>query len=162
MHKQKRLSGFTIVELLIVIVVVAILATISIVAYTGTQNRTYDSIVQSDLANMAKKIELEAADNSGQYVIPSAVTGVKISKHAYSLTYSNLYYCRNTSTNQFAISGRSKSGKQYKYVNGTISEHGSILQSTQTCDLIGQSTPTGNIQYGWDIATQAWRSWLED
>lgn len=32
-------SGFTIVELLIVIVVIAILATISVVAYTGIQSR---------------------------------------------------------------------------------------------------------------------------
>ena len=32
-------SGFTIVELLIVVVVIAILAAISIVAYAGIQNR---------------------------------------------------------------------------------------------------------------------------
>jgi prepilin-type N-terminal cleavage/methylation domain-containing protein len=36
---QKSRSGFTIVELLIVIVVIAILATISIVAYNGIQTR---------------------------------------------------------------------------------------------------------------------------
>src|SRR5690606_26457029 len=36
---RKSISGFTIVELLIVIVVIAILATISIVAYTGIQQR---------------------------------------------------------------------------------------------------------------------------
>lgn len=36
-------SGFTIVELLIVVVVIAILAAITVVAYTGIQNRTYDS-----------------------------------------------------------------------------------------------------------------------
>lgn len=40
MHKRhKRGEGFTIVELLIVIVVIAILAAISLVTYTGFQNR---------------------------------------------------------------------------------------------------------------------------
>ena len=36
---SKRQAGFTIVELLIVIVVIAILAAVSVVAYTGIQNR---------------------------------------------------------------------------------------------------------------------------
>ena len=42
---RKSSSGFTIVELLIVIVVIAILATISIVAYNGIQNRAYNAKV---------------------------------------------------------------------------------------------------------------------
>lgn len=46
---KKSVSGFTIVELLIVIVVIAILATISIVAYTGIQTRANASAVLSDL-----------------------------------------------------------------------------------------------------------------
>lgn len=41
----KNRSGFTIVELLIVIVVITILATISIVAYNGIQNRAYNAKV---------------------------------------------------------------------------------------------------------------------
>lgn len=36
---RKSVSGFTIVELLIVIIVIAILATISVVAYNGVQQR---------------------------------------------------------------------------------------------------------------------------
>lgn len=38
-HMRKATSGFTIVELLIVIVVIAILASISVVAYNGIQQR---------------------------------------------------------------------------------------------------------------------------
>ena len=38
-YKSKKTSGFTIVELLIVVVVIAILAAISIVAYNGIQER---------------------------------------------------------------------------------------------------------------------------
>ena len=50
-------SGFTIVELLIVIVVIAILATISIVAYSGIQARAKTSSGQMTASNIIKKIE---------------------------------------------------------------------------------------------------------
>lgn len=52
--KQK---GFTIVELLIVIVVIGILAAISIVAYNGIQNRAKYSAAQSLASNIVKKVE---------------------------------------------------------------------------------------------------------
>lgn len=53
----QRNSGFTIVELLIVIVVIAILAAITIVAFRGVQTRAHDSSVQSDLNGMQKKVQ---------------------------------------------------------------------------------------------------------
>ena len=53
-----HIKGFTIVELLIVIVVIAILAAISVVAYTGIQNNAHDTAVKSDLANFANQIQM--------------------------------------------------------------------------------------------------------
>lgn len=49
-------SGFTIVELLIVIVVVAILAAISLIAYTGFQTRAHAAAVVSDLRATEKAL----------------------------------------------------------------------------------------------------------
>lgn len=43
---RARRGGFTIVELLIVIVVIGILAAISIVAYNGIQNRSNDTVIK--------------------------------------------------------------------------------------------------------------------
>lgn len=60
MHKSK--SAFTIVELLIVIVVIAILASISVVAYNGIQIRARDNIRKSDLAQIEKSLELYKVD----------------------------------------------------------------------------------------------------
>ena len=57
MTKQTKTRGFTIVELLIVIVVIAILAAITIVAYNGIQNRAKASAGQQFAANIAKKVE---------------------------------------------------------------------------------------------------------
>lgn len=56
-------SGFTIVELLIVIVVIAILAAISIVAYRGIQARAEFSVMQSDFETLTKAIELYKINN---------------------------------------------------------------------------------------------------
>lgn len=58
----KSRSGFTIVELLIVIVIIAILAAITIVAYNGIQQRARDSARKQDLATLAKAIKVYSVD----------------------------------------------------------------------------------------------------
>lgn len=50
--------GFTIVELLIVIVVIGILAAITIVAYNGIQDRARQSKIQADINSIVKAIRL--------------------------------------------------------------------------------------------------------
>ena len=57
-NKPNTLQGFTIVELLIVIVVIAILAAISIAAYTNIQERAKTSRRNSEMAQLLKAITL--------------------------------------------------------------------------------------------------------
>lgn len=64
-HNGANRSGFTIIELLIVIVVIGILAAITIVAYNGVQQRARVSAVSSALAQATKKLALYQVDNSG-------------------------------------------------------------------------------------------------
>lgn len=54
--KHKKLRGFTIVELLIVVVVIAILATITVVAYNGITANAVDSALKADLNSAAKQL----------------------------------------------------------------------------------------------------------
>lgn len=68
--------GFTIVELLIVIVVIGILAAISIVAYNGIQNRAYDQTVTADLNGIAKGFEMYRTDNPGGTYPLNALTAI--------------------------------------------------------------------------------------
>jgi prepilin-type N-terminal cleavage/methylation domain-containing protein len=72
--KQK---GFTIVELLIVIVVIGILAAIVIVAYSGVQARARTSKINADLQSLDKatKVARESTNGALRYVTLSAATG---------------------------------------------------------------------------------------
>jgi prepilin-type N-terminal cleavage/methylation domain-containing protein len=144
----KKQAGFTIVELLIVIVVIAILATISIVAYNGIQDRANNSAVQSDMTNLAKKIRIYEAENGG---LPkggsatgnsAAFPGVtfKVSKGAYATNGNNLSYCQGAKSGQqtFAIAARSKSLTTFVYT-----PESGFTQS-------GSGSVAGNCGAGWD------------
>lgn len=63
---QDGRRGFTIVELLIVIVVIAVLAAITIVAYNGIQTRAENTKTISAVEKYAKALSLYALDN-GSY-----------------------------------------------------------------------------------------------
>lgn len=65
----RKRTGFTIVELLIVIVIIGILAAITVVAYNGLQQRARDAQRQSDTKYLAKVLELYYIDN-GSYPAP--------------------------------------------------------------------------------------------
>ncbi len=72
MHKQNTPStGFTIVELLIVIVVIAILAAISVVAYRGIQERAKNTQTISSVSQAIKSISAYIALN-GAYPATSS------------------------------------------------------------------------------------------
>jgi prepilin-type N-terminal cleavage/methylation domain-containing protein len=62
---MKRNNGFTIVELLIVIVVIGILAAITMVAFTNMQQRARDSRRQQVVTDLVKAINAYAIDNNG-------------------------------------------------------------------------------------------------
>ena len=110
---QKTKSGFTIVELLIVIVVIAILAAITIVAFNGIQERARVSAVSSALTQANKKIAVYQVDNPGQFPTDLASIGITNSDVSYQYSVNNstnpATYCITATTGSTSYKASSTS-----------------------------------------------------
>lgn len=90
---MKKAHGFTIVELLIVIAVIAILATISIVVYRGVSEKAAQSALDSSLVQASKKLNLHKAE-TGIYPASLGDLGVSASSGmAYDYSAQGGSYC---------------------------------------------------------------------
>jgi type IV pilus assembly protein PilE len=143
-------TGFTIVELIVVIVVISILTAITIATYLGVKNKAYDTSLQADLKSMAAGMKAYKSA-TGNY--PTTATQIstmqdgtgailtaavpKISHDGYDVTSPsasgdnvsrNVLICvRSGGTNpQFGIAAYSRSGAVWFYQSST----GAITQST--------------------------------
>ena len=76
-HKREGSQGFTIVELLIVVVVIAILAAITLVAYSGIQQRANNAAITDAASKSLRMIQAYIAAND-KYPYTGNGTGVCI------------------------------------------------------------------------------------
>lgn len=166
MRPSKQKHGFTIVELLIVIVVIGILSAITIVAYNGVQARANNTAIQSDLTNFKKKLELARIDAvDGLYPsAPTSAMGLAFTKSAYKLDRNNLYYCVSADRTQFAVGAASKAGDTagaYTITNsGSIQAVSSGVSLVSVCALVGKPDGTTAVSgYSWTGTAGTWSAW---
>ena len=166
------MGGFTIVELLIVIVVIAILAAITIIAYNGIQNRSYNVSVEADLSNVAKKLEIYKIQNDAY---PINITELDAADFKASLgSYyvisgrANFYYCTdNTNPTTYAIGVISKSKQGYYMINGKVTASAAdstgSLWAANTCSQIGLTAGDSNVTSpsGLNGSTGIWADWVQ-
>lgn len=77
--KNIKNQGFTLVELLIVIVIIAILTVVSLVAYNGLQNQAKTSAAKSAADAVAKKAELY---NTAESKYPASLADLTNTAHS--------------------------------------------------------------------------------
>lgn len=162
--------GFTIVELLIVVVVIAILAAITIVSYNGIQQRARVSTVMADLSNSAKKMANDntlngsfalsaGAVDSGKGLPASAGTTYQFhstgSTYCITATNGNLSYKisdTNTSPTLGGCAGDSQGGvpavTNYilnpSFEDGTMNNGGNISASGGSRAIVTSGAPYGS------------------
>jgi prepilin-type N-terminal cleavage/methylation domain-containing protein len=133
MYPRKASSkGFTLVELLIVIVVIAVIASITVLAYNNIQARARAASAQAAIHQAMTKIQTFTVDNDGNY--PSNLAAIGITDTS-STTYQ--YNVNNSASPRTFCVAASVSGASY-YVSqdvptptaGTCSVTSSIFGST--------------------------------
>ena len=72
MLRQRRDEdeGFTLIELMVVVLIIAILIAIAIPTFLGAQDRARDRGAQSDLRNALTAAKTLATDNAGMFLAP--------------------------------------------------------------------------------------------
>lgn len=163
MKIKSNQSGFTIVELLVVIVVISILATLTIITYSGVQDRAYDSAVKNDLSIFSNKIEIQKiTSTNGTY--PTSLTSnmdFHFVKNAYGLDFQNytLRYCINSSTNNYILYAKSNSGNYFRVTSISGVSSAAAAYGYSVCSQIGLSStnPTTN-----GLTNSTWNSWTNN
>lgn len=132
MSDRQRNSGFTIVELLIVIVVIGILAAITIVAYNGIQTKARDTQRKTDLAQIGESLHLYNTDNGDFISATGACTA------GYNGTGGGWYH------NDYDTTGPWKSISRCLIDGGYISKAFNDPQSAKGCVAIPATSPVEN------------------
>lgn len=167
--KQK---GFTIVELLVVIVVIGILATIVIVAFNGVQNKSHDSAIQSDLSAISKKIQEfhVTYDRMPKGSTDLISMDIKVTKSSYGNhmpsggSFYNLVYCwpNAAAPSTFAVVAASKSGSVYESLNGSVKKAAYAFSGGSAGICQNAGVTMDNTSYrDWFYSADVWQSYAK-
>jgi prepilin-type N-terminal cleavage/methylation domain-containing protein len=127
---NRKQSGFTIVELLIVIVVIGILAALVLNSFQGVQARARDTERRTDINSVATQLEVYHGDNAGYPLLTANVnTDTWVSANLKGVDLQALR-APGTSANSF-ITSTTPTKNQYGY--SPLQSDGSTACTTAPC-----------------------------
>ncbi|MDB5162804.1 MAG: hypothetical protein JWN28_411 [Candidatus Saccharibacteria bacterium] len=148
-NTKKISSGFTIVELLIVVVVIAILASITIIAFSGITQRAAQASLQASIKQAATLIDIYKVDN-GTY--PASLNALNSNQSLYGNT-SNLWAYSSAAESYCISIGSSSSSATYH-----ISEANGIMSglcAEHTVGMLSNETTTYPTRGGYTDVSSA-------
>jgi len=115
-NNRRNYLGFTIVELLVVIVVIGILAAVTIVSYSNINRRAIISSLQSDLSNASKQFKMYQVDNSAFPVASDCTTaGALCLKPSGDNSFSFIQSSNSTNPQTFCVDATNNGIKLFCY-----------------------------------------------
>ena len=147
--------AFTIVELLIVIVIIGILATISIVAYNGVTTSAAKATVKSDLKNAATQLGMTHAENGFYPGTDNTITDGSSSPSLtksdgttfqYTRTAGGTAYCLTATSNKSNVPAYYISSTNQAPTEGTCPGHTGLTNGgSGGSGTIAANTPIQNV-----------------
>lgn len=140
-------SGFTLVELLIVIVVIGILAAITLVAYNGVQQKATQAMLDSDLTQASKAVQLYQVENGS---LPSSLATVNITNGSgvtYDYGAQSTAYCisaTSSSVSRYVASNSQPSSGDCSIAFVKWSPSGAVSYDPSSNEIVLSPSGTGN------------------
>ena len=140
-ERRNEESGFTLVELLVVMLILGILAAIAIPAFFSQRDKGYDSDAKANARTVQTALETYAVDNGGKYTGASMTTNLPAIEGTINGMSATVTV--TPGTDNYTIESTSKSGNKFQIVRASSGA------TTYPCTTAGKAgCPSGTAGWG--------------